>query len=313
MTAVAYAFCDAAFYSAHLQPLVDEKLVRISILNSLVQALSVPHGVPLIVDDSLLSPAAPERRALFRRAHLVLVGDFDLASAIQLCGTSPVLAHVLWRNDRLLGRQLRSTLLQLLGAGAWDVKDYLRAGTAITKCVLTSSDKQGAIIEQVSAAAAAAGGFSELSSSVATVASELMMNAIFNAPLDGNTGAAKYRESPRDAVLQLTPGEAVTLSYGADEALFGLSVRDQFGRFNRQTLLEYLVRSGRADDAQIKMRTPGAGVGLYMVINAVSQLDIHVVTGRTTQIVALFGLSKRFRDYESFGHSLNFFVREPAV
>jgi hypothetical protein len=309
MSKVVHALCSEAFADSCLRP---EKSFEIVVLKELEAALMLPPGTPLVVEDELLTRGDPQRAALAERGDLVLVGDFDLPKTIEALAGAPKLAHVVWRSKGLLRRQLRSTLTQLAGGPLWTLDKYIEEPTVIDSVTVRSSDQKSDCIDRVARLAAQLGGFSELAAGAAMVASELVMNAIFNAPVEPATGQPKYRGQPRDAHLSLAPGEEVSLSYGANEHVFGLAVTDQFGRFNRETLLSNLVRSSRPDHAQIRMRTPGAGVGLFMILNAVSQLDVQVARGGMTRVVALFGLCKRYRDFEAFGHSLNFFGREGA-
>jgi hypothetical protein len=46
---------------------------------------------------------------------------------------------------------------------------------------------------------------------------------------------------------------------------------------------------------------------LFMVLSAACLLDVRVIPRRSTQITALIGLTKRYRDFERLGNSLNLF------
>jgi hypothetical protein len=175
--------------------------------------------------------------------------------------------------------------------------------------VLASTGARQGLIDRLTTAAQTVAGISELPAVVATVATELISNACFNAPR-GRDGRPLYRDRPRQADLALAPAEAVTVAFGHDDQFFALAVYDNFGALTRGTLVANFVRASRVGDRQIRMQTQGAGVGLYMVLSSAAQLDVRVEPGRRTEIVAVVALAKRYRDFARSGHSLNLYFKE---
>jgi hypothetical protein len=268
--------------------------------------LGPPPGDVMVLDERLL-PAGLAGRALLDNPQAILVSDQDAAGTVRLLSTHGRLCHVLAREGGGLPRQLAATLTVLLGLDQADPRRHLAPGTALaSERVGSTADKQ-ACLDRIADAARGAGGFTDLPAVVETIASELVMNAIFNAPVDPGLKRPRYQDVARDQPLTLAPGEEVTVAFGHDDHAFVLCVRDNFGTLRRKTLAENFARAATAGAAQIRMKTPGAGVGLFMVFSSAALLEILVHGDRSTEVVAVVALSKRYRDFARSGHSVNLF------
>lgn len=264
-------------------------------------------GEYLVIDEKFFAQDAALRSKVLARPSLVVISDKAPEQSLKMLADCPAVHHVLMRDGVFLPRQIVSTLNQMASPSAPEVSSYLTPGAAVTSVKVRSTDDKAALLERLADAAGQTGGVSELAGVIGTVASELIMNAIFNAPVDAKTKRPKYRDRPRHLPLALDPAEEVTVAFGHDDQVFALGVKDRFGALTRETLIANFLRSSQAGETQIKMKTPGAGVGLYMVFCSSHLLDIHVTPGKETVVTAVIGVAKRFRDLERFGNSFNYF------
>jgi len=170
--------------------------------------------------------------------------------------------------------------------------------------VKSTTDKRGAIrslrtyLENLDS-------FSSINNAVVWVADELLMNAMFNAPRDAE-GNPKYVDTDRGN-LELLPEETVTLRYCCDGRYIALSVADRFGSLDRPVMLKYLNRCLGAP-VEIEEREAGAGLGLYIVFNSITQLAFNIQAGQSTEVVALFYIRAGPRAFNESGKSLNIFL-----
>jgi hypothetical protein len=267
------------------------------------------RGLVLVADPAQLSLPTAARKSLLRRSDVVVLDFGELEHTVRLFGEHDGASHILARDGDLLPRQLRTTLTQLLTRETLPLSGYLRPGTGIVTTKLTGSDGKDACVSRLRRDLAPVDAIADLPAIADTVASELIMNAVFNAPHDRHD-RPKYRDVARHTSFSLLPGEDVTVSYGFDDAVFALSVHDNFGMLTRETLLANLLRATRGGASQINMRSAGAGIGFYMVLGSSNQLDVHVVRRRSTRMVAVIGLTRRHRHLEELGHSMNLFFVE---
>lgn len=175
--------------------------------------------------------------------------------------------------------------------------------------ILNRSDKRAAIddlrefLEQIACPRA-------IIPSVETCADELIMNAIFNAPIDKD-GKRKYVQVNRRSSFSLLPEEAVQFKFACDGRQVVLAVADPFGSLRREVIARYLRQSLLGERAGIEHKPAGAGLGLFMVFNAITQLVFNVQRGVRTEVLASFYIRSGLKGYRSSGRSLNIFILSP--
>lgn len=126
------------------------------------------------------------------------------------------------------------------------------------------------------------------------VQEELLMNAIFDA--DPQFSSAIPR---REGEL----AEGIAVVWGWNGSVLGIEVTDSFGSLSFADIakcFEYLVRGqDRRRYVQMQQETPGAGIGIFMVIERSNHLLFSVVPGKRTRALALLDLSRTQRENHS--------------
>jgi len=141
-----------------------------------------------------------------------------------------------------------------------------------------------------------------ISEMFAELAHELIMNAIYDAPIDAE-GRPKYA-ADRKADVVLEDAEQVTVTLGTDGTRLVLQVRDPFGRLERSHVVEGLARGlagGEMDTSH-----GGAGLGMLVCHNASSAMMFDVARGRHTEVTAMFELDLNLREFRTQARSLHF-------
>ena len=132
---------------------------------------------------------------------------------------------------------------------------------------------------------------------------ELLMNGMFDAPIDVE-GRAKYALD-RKAQLDLPEAEQPLLRVATDGARVAIQVRDPFGRLQRRHVFEGLVRGlagGEMDTSH-----GGAGLGMVVCHNNTVALFFDVVPGKHTEVTGVFELDLNLREFRTQAKSLHFF------
>src|SRR5262249_13603126 len=91
----------------------------------------------------------------------------------------------------------------------------------------------------------------------------------------------------------LSPDQAATFRYGCDGLFFGMSVRDPFGRIDRNTILEYLGACIRGEEPEQHANKGGGGHGLFIIFRSANLTVFNVEKGRATEVIALFDLDPK--------------------
>ena len=99
----------------------------------------------------------------------------------------------------------------------------------------------------------------------------------------------RYAENhdERRAASPVTAGDPGNSGFGSTEGGFAVSVRDRFGRLDKSTILRYIDKCLHSS-AQIDRKTYGAGLGLYLVMNAASHVVVNIAPGMATEVVCSF-------------------------
>ncbi len=145
-----------------------------------------------------------------------------------------------------------------------------------------------------------------IKNAVLLAADELLMNAIFNAPRD-EKGHPKYVDLDRNSALSLAPQEHVKFQFCCDGSHVALSVCDNFGSLDRGVIMSYMQQAFRNEPAKMEKKDAGAGLGLYMVFNSITQLTFNIQAGVLTEAVAMFYVRSDVRAFKASGRSLNIF------
>jgi hypothetical protein len=134
------------------------------------------------------------------------------------------------------------------------------------------------------------------------LAHELLMNAMYDAPVDAQ-GNAKYA-GDRKADIRLADNERPSVRVATDGSRLVLQVRDPFGRLERRHVFDGLARGlagGEMDQSH-----GGAGLGMMVCHNSSSAMFFDVVRGRSTEVTALFELDMNLRELRTQAKSLHF-------
>jgi len=167
---------------------------------------------------------------------------------------------------------------------------------------VASSAELGGAVANVQAFTARLGLPKRVGEMFGELAHELLMNALYDAPVDGH-GRARHAHDRKSAVV-LGAEEAATLRVGCDGVRLVLQVTDPFGRLERGHVFGGLQRGLRG---QMDTARGGAGLGLTVCANATIALVFDVAHGRRTEVTGVFDLDKNLREFRSQAKSLHFF------
>lgn len=136
---------------------------------------------------------------------------------------------------------------------------------------------------------------------VGELAHELIMNAMYDAPVD-ERGVAKFA-ADRKAEIRLAERERPIVRVGSDGTRLILQVRDPFGRLERRHVVDGLARGFAS--GELDREHGGAGLGMIVCHNASAALVFDVARGQHTEVTALFELDQNLRDLRTQAKSLH--------
>jgi hypothetical protein len=145
-----------------------------------------------------------------------------------------------------------------------------------------------------------------LVANIATVAEELVTNAVYNAPVDA-AGKPRFAHLPRTSQVELDEGEDVSLSLCCDGQTFGIAVTDPFGALAPDLSLVHLVESFRSRQVKPDSSKGGAGLGLFMCFDSLNHMVLNLCHKACTEVIGLIDVRGDYRDFVRRGKSFNVF------
>jgi len=264
-------------------------------------------GADVLCADAFDADLVAEQLRIKPALRGVLWTAEPLRRSLKYLSESTAIDHVLGRKDFestprawevvMVARRLAT------GPGAApSLAAYLDWGfTAIELEVRSTADRDAAVarIQDFIGALAVPRRISEM---FAELGHELIMNAIYDAPIDA-LGRPKYA-GDRKAEILLEDAEQPTVKLGTDGTRLVLQVRDPFGRLERKHVVDGLAR-GLAG-GEMDRSHGGAGLGMMVCHNASSAMLFDVARGRHTEVTALFELDMNLREFRTQARSLHF-------
>jgi hypothetical protein len=122
------------------------------------------------------------------------------------------------------------------------------------------------------------------------VAEEMLMNAIYDAPVDRKSGKPLFNHVSRKMDVNLMPDQYAKFEYCTKNHIVAISVTDPFGGLTRETLVKYLdsCYNGQAGSLNKENEKAGAGRGLHLIIESADLTVFQVKRGQKTRVVCYF-------------------------
>ncbi len=186
------------------------------------------------------------------------------------------------------------------------VSPYLLSGAPIHAAQIRSTDDKDAALNQIVSFAESMDLGGEKLRRVELATEELLMNALYDAPM-GIGGLPRNAHLDRRLSVVLGSDEAVTLRYGCDGQTLCLAVQDPFGSLTKQAVTDRLkkVTEGIPKPAP---GVAGAGLGLVMTYQVANQLIFSITPGRLTEVTAVLHVSGTNRAAQERGTAVHFYV-----
>lgn len=273
------------------------------------QLADVIDGATLLCGDTFDADLIAEHVRARRGLRGLLWTAEPLRRSLRYLVETPGLDHVFGRRDFESAPREWEVLMvarRLLAAGGPPpLSAYLDWGAAAIELELTSSAERDLATARVTELASTLGLPKRIGDQFGELAHELLMNAMYDAPVDAH-GRPRYAND-RKAAIALEPRERPTLRAGTDGMRLVLQVTDPFGRLERRHVVESLAR-GLAG-GEMDRSHGGAGLGMMVCHNAASAMFFDVVPGRHTEVTALLELDLNQRELRTLARSLHFWSR----
>jgi len=213
--------------------------------------------------------------------------------------------------DALMIEELVITAGKLITDDIFGLEKYLSWGVTTHERRISDSEHRFAVADELGVFIDKCDMRDRHKSAILTLADELMMNAIYDAPV-GEDGKPKYAHLPRTERVMLTKREEVTLRYATDGNRVAVSVSDNYGRLTRDTAFSYICKCFAHEGAQVDFKTDGrggTGIGLAMSYMAMSGLVINVDPSARTEVIGIIKIREGARMGPERPRSFHYFCK----
>ena len=249
--------------------------------------------VDLILIDAEMADSIAEIKLKWPLLPLVVMLGQDLASYLDLMKRFPTHPFFVARNPEnraLTIKSLTTTVAKILNKDIFGLEKYLSWGAHVVEAKVRCSHNRLNEIEKMKEHFRSFGVRSTFLDQAHTVADEMLMNAIYDAPTD-TAGKPIYNHFSRLHQVDLTEDQSATLRYGTDGVFLAVSVTDPFGSLTKNALQSYLQKNYLGQDTG-SAEKGGAGKGLYMIITTSDFVVFNVKPQKRTEVICFFQLER---------------------
>lgn len=213
---------------------------------------------------------------------------------------SPMFGHFVLRNygnpteaGEYYGRIIKATLSER----AFGLENLLKPGSKVQHVKLQSTGQKQGAVEAVKNYLLAAKFQSRMASVIANAVDELLMNAMFDAPVD-DLGRPLYATLSRNTVMKLEGKHLVEVQIGFDGARVGITAIDHFGSLDKAKLLAHISKIYTEEEYRVKYTSAGAGIGLATVFRSGGSFFFSSESQSRTEVTVFFRRCDSFRDFK---------------
>ncbi|MGE3758200.1 MAG: hypothetical protein AB7H97_10610, partial [Pseudobdellovibrionaceae bacterium] len=205
------------------------------------------------------------------------------------------------RDDEDRAGTVKSLLTALTKISYKDIfgpQKYLSWGSELKEKVIKCSADREPLREEALSYFKQLGIRSTLLDRVQIAAEEMMMNAVYDAPV-GPDGKSLYNHLPRTTAVNLKEAEFSKLRYGSDGNMLAVSVEDPFGALTREVVIKYLHSCYGGEAGSLNVAKGGAGRGLHQILESSDYTIFNIKPGKKTEVIGLFDIDAAIQKRES--------------
>lgn len=281
--------------------------VRLSLFSEIAEAEEVlrGHKVDLLVCED-------KNIEFLRKAH-----DHKLAAEFLLTTTTENISESLDKItqipfvDNVVSRYLEdkagtskallTSIKKVLTQDFFGIDKYMSWGVEIHNRKVMASNQRDQLKAEMIEHFQSFGIRSSLLDRVNTVAEELLMNAIYDAPVDAS-GKSLYNHVSRKTEVFLEPQQQSYMRYACDGVMMAVSVEDPFGALTKDVILNYLKSCYEGRAGSLNALKGGAGRGLHLIIETADITIFNVRKGVRTEAICLFNMDVTKKDIQPCFH-----------
>lgn len=224
--------------------------------------------------------------------HYLLMTTSKISSSLDALAQLPFLDNVVSRNadDRLASsKALLISVNKVINKDLFGIEKYLSWGVEVNRQVILHSKQRDEIKNNMTTHFRRFGIRSSILDRVSAVVEELLMNAIYDAPVD-SYGKSIFNHMSRKEEIMLDTHQQSQLRYACDGINLAVAVEDNFGALSKDIIISYLKSCYEGKAGTLNADKGGAGRGLHQIVENADLTVFNVKRGVRTEVICIFSL-----------------------
>ncbi len=220
--------------------------------------------------------------------------------SVQYLIQSPLFGHFILRNygdPKAAGQHYSRIVKATLAEHAFGLHKLLPLSAKIQTVKLTSTSQKQSAVEAIKNYLISAKFQTRMATVVANAVDELLMNAMFDAPVD-DLGKPLYSATARNTEMKLDGKHSVEMHVGYDGAYAAVSAVDMFGSLDKLKLLSHVSKIYTDEEYKVKTSIAGAGIGLATVFRSGGSFFFASESRARTEVTVFFKRTDSFREFK---------------
>ena len=282
-----------------LQRLVGATLCPVEVVDNLDALLNLVDDQTIAIVDAGLAASRPNLRDKAARAWIAVPGEglapaeAPTVEALLTSGWTHVVAHPM----PILAEELLATVQKLIRGDAFGLEKYIAWGAEVRSYTLEDARDRDSAVTALAKDVVSVGLPDRVGSLVSVIADELIANALYAAPVDGDGKRFRSAE-PRDHARPLTGRDVVTVRWATDARYLAIEVRDRWGTLQGDNVGARLAAGGKQANASTE-----GGMGLPLAYACCNQFVVGCAPDVLTEVITLIDV--RYKPTE-LGRSASF-------
>ena len=229
--------------------------------------------------------------------HFICSEDLENAKFLT---QSPMFGHFVLRNytspkenGERYGRLVKATLSER----AFGLENLLKPGTKVQTVKLKLSTQKQDAVEAARQYMISAKFPNRIATVIANAVDELLMNAIFDAPVD-SLGKPLLSSTSRKTALKLEGQNQVEMQIGFDGNIIGITASDSYGSLDKNRLMSHISKVYNEEEYKVKATVAGAGLGLATVFHSGGSFFFVSENRVKTEVSVFFQRHDSYREFK---------------
>ncbi len=213
---------------------------------------------------------------------------------------SPLFGHFIMRNYHdpvAAGRHYGKIVRATLEPRAFGLQQLLGPGAKIQVVPLQATTQKQNAVEAVKNFLVQAKFQTRMATVVANAVDELLMNAMFDAPID-DLGRPLFTSTSRSTAFKLESKHAVEMHVGFDGTYVAITAVDLFGSLDKNKLLSHISKIYTEEEYKVRTAVAGAGIGLATVFRSGGSFLFCSENRVRTEVTVMFRRCDSYREFK---------------